>query len=380
MIGNDAQPRGATVTVEKATSIDARYRHVEAAPAGKTMFQTVNNSLEEFTSFLHKYQNLNRQRAKESRQNLDNIDIKKISKSAFSVKQVSKLESIINQLQGKGLSQAEIVDKVKSFLKDFSHDSDLQTLGLLSLKQQLKEGGNSDKIITEIDKLLTPAERSMPLKAGALGYSLIEWAGEQGLDRSALREVFQASYPIKMDNMLSALKDLQAKFGDGNIIVGTHEIFKQLSAKYHKSGRSIDKAELYALLKNMSQLKTLLALFDECQILADLISDGSQKETNEPMPFEQNRSTSNSHYAGHLLGKILQLQQKNWVENSDISNIAAALGLKTYLSKNVFGVQLRRIVGLIPTHLFIDERQKQQYLDVVYKFMDSVARSEAEYA
>ncbi|WNZ54589.1 hypothetical protein ACJJIX_17105 [Microbulbifer sp. VAAC004] len=57
-------PLVVTRIVENPKAIDSIQRQVELPPLGESMLQTIDNSLKEFSSFLHKYKNLNQNRAK----------------------------------------------------------------------------------------------------------------------------------------------------------------------------------------------------------------------------------------------------------------------------------------------------------------------------
>jgi len=372
MIGGDAQPRGASLTLEKVTSLDAAHRKVESAPPGKTMFQTLNNSLEEFTSFLHNYKNLNRTRARDSRRDLNSLDINKISRASFNVQQVGEIEKFSQLMNNKRLSQSDLAENLKSFLKNFPGDNTEKNLALLSIKQkvvsQADQLENAAQITSEIDRILQPAERSLAFQAGVLEKTILGWSGEQGIDIDSPTEFQSPTYPIALGNMQEALSGLREKFGDTNIAWGTNEVYRQLSAQYHASGRNIDKAELASLMTNMSQLKTLLALFDECKILAGLI-----------VPHDQSKQTSVG-LSADILNQLVVLQTKSWVENADVSRIAEGLNLGSIGSQNILAVQLKRIMGMVPDHMFVEAGQKQQSLDVIFQFMDLTARKEAGYA
>ncbi|GLS24666.1 TyeA family type III secretion system gatekeeper subunit [Marinibactrum halimedae] len=378
MIGPDAQPRGVNAVVENPTSLEMSHRRVDAAPPGKTMFQTVNNSMEEFGSFLHKHQNLNRQRARESRRDLNSLDVRRLTRSALSAQQVEKVEEMVLHVKSKHFDKKALLQNIEAFRHAISEDITQQTIGLLALKEKINSSDfdrethtgvpkkDVSEIIELIDNQLKPAETSQEFAAATLGFSIVEWAADQGIaEREALSTHFQASYPISFKDMSHALTGLRQKFGDKKIEFGTQAIFKQLSAQYHAEGQNISKAQLFELMKNMSQLKTLMGLFDECRELSKLIA--SPGGNSEGMTVR-------------LLNEIAVIQDKTWVEQSDIGQLMQNLGLKGASMQATVSVQLKRIVGLIPDFMYQEPAQKQQSLEALFQFIDMTSRREASHA
>lgn len=360
----DAKPMGVNMTDEKRVSWDTSIRTNVSAPSGKSMHQMIMNSSEEHGAYLHNFKNLNESRSRDSRKD-NNTNLKAVAKSAFSVQQVGEIEEFSLALNNKHSNPADIMDKIKKFLSNFSHDVTDQNLALISIKDKLSDPDNRTEITDEIDDsldhLLYTAKNSTEFKAGVLGYGIIGLAGQQ--DNIPLKTALTTTYPINLNDIETALLELREKFNVKNIYLATSEVYKEIAAAYHYSGRNIDKAELIPLMKGMSQLKTLLALYDECYVAARLL-----------VPIKQQLTSTN--LSAELLVEVVNLQKRSWVEISDVKRIANNLGLDSLAEKNILAVQLKSIMGKVPEHLFLQPEQKQQCLDVIFQVVDVSARQE----
>lgn len=373
MDGINGSPLGSAVAVPKQTGLDTVTQIVQAPKTGSSLVQKKTESLEELTFVLSQKKDLNKERARESRKDFKRINIRGLATSFFSVQQVESVQNTANNFFNKHLSQEDLIKNLKQFRREFSQDNAHQYLGLLSLKQKIKDSGiesdNVDLTLKEIDTLLEPANHSLEFQALVQSYSLMnENLPKDDEDRKNVQKTLQPVEQISFDSLEKATQELRKQFGDNNIQQGTDQLFRQQSNRYHAAGRNIDKHELFELMKNMSQLKTMLGIFDECRVLAQLIK-----------PHDPTRISGHG-FAAQLLHEVTTIQNKLWLEQADLSTTLQHLKVSDIGQKNVIGVQLKRILGLIPEHFFREHGQKQRALEVVSKFMDLMARREAGYA
>ncbi|WP_444917403.1 TyeA family type III secretion system gatekeeper subunit [Microbulbifer sp. JMSA003] len=369
MSSPNGQPLGVSRTIEKPTAIDSAHRQVQPAHSGKTMLELASDQLEEAGSYLHKYRNLNRSRAKESRKDFDSSEIKKLTNAALNQHQVGKITELAGGIKQGRYNKSEILDQIRQFSQQFSSDSTQRALALLSLKSQIADAPepvqNLSEINSEIDAELEPISNSLEFKAGILAYSASDLAEQGGLDKYQLQQATQPSYAVDFGNIYQVVCDLREKFGERYLALGAAELCKQLSAQYHEGGRNIDSSELISLMRNMSELKVLLALFDACGDTARLLVTPAT-DLNK-----KNELTSN------LLSEVLSLQKKNWVESSDITQIATKLEVSDLAQMNILAVQIKHIVGLVPDHIYGDPMQKRQCIDAIFKCTDMFAKRES---
>ncbi|WP_226648326.1 TyeA family type III secretion system gatekeeper subunit [Microbulbifer variabilis] len=372
MNSQSGQPIGVNRIVEKPTAIDSVSREIQPAQAGKTMFQTISNSLEEFSSFLHKYKNLNRSRAKESRRGFDGLDVKKLSKSALSQHQVGKVSEVSAAIKQNRHNKSEVIEEIIKFSKSISSDITEKGLALLSLREQLDASNGAvpdiSEIYTEIDRQLAPISRSLEFRAGVLSYGALDAAKQRGLDEHQLSDLTKSGHSISFGNIYNVLCDLREKFGDHYLDLGVGELYRKLSSQYHGGGRNIESSELISVMRNMSELKTLLALLDACRETARLL-ERPAADANA-----QNSLTS------RLLSEVLSLQKKSWVESSDVSKMASNLNINNLAKLNILGVQARHIVSLVPDHIYGNAEQKAQCIETMFKCTDLFAQRESAYA
>ncbi|WP_445361830.1 TyeA family type III secretion system gatekeeper subunit [Microbulbifer sp. EKSA005] len=372
MNSQGGQSIGVNRIVEKPTAIDSVSREIQPAQTGKTMFQTISNSLEEFSSFLHKYKNLNRSRARESRRDFDGLDVKKLSKSALSQHQVDKVSEIAAAIKQNRHNKSEVIEEIRTFSKFISSDITEKGIALLSLREQLENSNRTvpsiSEIYIELDRQLAPISTSLEFRAGVLANGTLDAAKQRGLDENQLSDLTKPEHSISFGNIFNVLCDLREKFGDHYLDLGAGELYRQLSSQYHGGGRNIENSELISVMRNMSELKTLLALLDACRETARILE--------QPMTGANTQRSLTS----KLLNEVLSLQKKSWVESSDVSKIASNLKIKNLAKLNILGVQIKHIVSLVPNHIYGNAEQKNQCIEAIFKCTDLFARRESAYA
>lgn len=373
MDGIDGAPVGVATTVSKPTGFDHVTQIVQPPKMGSSLVQQQMKGYEESTFFLPQQKNLNKARARESRKDFKHINIRGLATSFFSVQQVENVQNTSDNLLNKHLSQEDLIKNLKQFRREFAQDNAQQYLGLLSLRDKINDiGVKSDSVdlaLAEIDTSLEPAKSSLELAALVQSYSLInENLPKDAEGRKSIQNTLQAADHINFDSLEKAIHWLRKQFGDSNIQQGVFELLRLLSSQYHASGRNIDKHELSQLMKSMSQLKTMLAIYDECSGLAQLIK-----------PHDAAKISGHG-FAAQLLIEVTALQDKLWLEQADLSKTLQHLKVNDIEQKNVIGVQIKRILGLIPDHLFREHGQKQRALTVIFDFMNMMAKREAGYA
>ncbi len=361
-------------TVNSASSVQSSAQsakgEAQLSTPAQSILQQAQSAFEELGFSLA---SLRRRKSKEVKGGSElnesrNHVLRKLAEAAFDNGKLAEIEGCLHHLR----QEKEIGGYLTDWLKGFSKDKTQQYIALLWMRQELGQQGDAvskQSVQHKIDELLADYENSHEVIIGTNAYRMIAESQLSSLDKTEARETFESSDSIKLTNLSDLWTSLSELYGEEGLVDGIKPSMMKLSAEYHAGGRGIEKAYLVGLMKGMSLMKTLMAVYDQCLEIASVLEKAQSEST-----LKRDRLINT------LCQKVISLQMAQWVDKKVVNQIAQELGMNEDASKAVLGVQLKRIYSLLPEHIYSDPNQRQQCITLLSNYADVSARREADNA
>lgn len=79
-----------------------------------------------------------------------------------------------------------------------------------------------------------------------------------------------------------------------------------------------------------------------------------------------------------LMGQLIALIDKRWVSVQEVERLIEPLGLQEVVRQVHFYQEIKRLMRLLPTEVFIDDDQRQNLLDVFQSALDKAIEREED--